>query len=170
MSMSTPASSSGRSGDEPTSVGWTLTGPKVGVQPEPAAQREQGLLGPDRRARVGPLRAADRAEQDRVGLAARGEVLVADRDPEGIDGGAADEVLRPVDPEPEARPGRVDDAPRGGDDLGPDPVAGDRRDAVARELAGRALGHGIASPRRGATNATDTPLISAPWSLLTATR
>ena len=30
--------------------------------------------------------------------------------------------------------------------------------------------HGSVSPWRGDTNATETPLISAPWSLLTATR
>ena len=71
---------------------------------------------------------------------------------------------------PMAVAGRVDDAPRGGDDLRPDAVARDRRDAVAGEIARRALRHGADSPSRGATNATDTPLISAPWSLLTATR
>ena len=65
--------------------------PQVGEQAEPAAQREERLLRADRRARVGPLRAADRAEQDRVGRAAGGQVLVADGDPVRVDGGAADE-------------------------------------------------------------------------------
>ena len=76
---------------------------QVGVQAEPAAQREERLLRPDRGARVGPLRTADRAEQDRVGLAAGRQVLVADGDPERIDRGAADDVLRPVDREAEPR-------------------------------------------------------------------
>ena len=47
-------------------------GPQVRVQAEPAAKREERLLRPDRRRRIGPLRAADGAQQDRVGLAARG--------------------------------------------------------------------------------------------------
>ncbi len=69
---------------------------------------------------------------------------------------------------PKRAAGGIDDAPRGGDDLRPDAVARDRRDAVRRSIG--AVGHGRVSPWRGATNATETPLISAPWSLLTATR
>ena len=42
---------------------------QVGEQPETAAQREERLLRPDRRRRIRPLRATDRAEQDRVGRA-----------------------------------------------------------------------------------------------------
>ena len=68
---------------------------------------------------------------------------------------------------PNAPAGGIDDAPRRGDDLRPDPVARDRRDPVRRRGA---VGHGRVSPWRGETNATETPLISAPWSLLTATR
>ena len=67
---------------------------------------------------------------------------------------------------PNALAGRVDDAPCRRDDLGPDPVARDRGDPVGEA----ALRHGRPSSERGATNATATPLISAPWSLLTATR
>ena len=53
---------------------------------------------------------------------------------------------------PNRHAGRVDDAPRGRDDLGPDAVARDRRDPIGREAA---LRHGSVSPWRGATNATD---------------
>ena len=140
---------------------------EVGVQAEPATQGEERLLRSDRGVRVGPLRAADSAQQDRVGGSAGVHVLGPDGDPVRVDGGAADEELRPRDVEPERGPCRVDHAPGGGHDLRPDPVAGDRRDPIAREAA---LRHGSVSPWRGATNATDTPLISAPWSLLTATR
>ena len=62
--------------------------------------------------------------------------------------------------------GGVDHATRGGDDLGTHPVSGDRDEAVAKA----ATRHAMPSCWRGATNATATPLISAPWSLLTATR
>ena len=63
-----------------------------------------------------------------------------------------------------------------GDDLRPDPVARDRRDPVGRRSRRRAAGaaaplrHGSSSAVRRPTNATSTPLISAPWSLLIATR
>ena len=130
--MSTPASSSGRSGDDADERRLDGDRAQVGVQAEPAAQREERLLRPDRGARVGPFRTADRAEQDRVGLAAGGHVLVADGDPERVDRGAADDVLRPVDREAEPRAGRIDDAPGRGHDLRPDPVARDRRDPVRR--------------------------------------
>ena len=144
--------------------------PEVGEQAEAAAQGEERLLGSDRRARVGPFRAADGPEQDRVGLAAGGQVLVADGDPVRVDGGAADEVLRPVDAEAERLTGRVDDPARRRDDLRPDPVARDGRDAVSDPRGGCGpVAHGVDSPLRGEAKATDTPLISAPWSLLTAT-
>ena len=101
---------------------------QVRVEAEPAAQREERLLGPDRGARIGPLRATDRAEEDRIGLAAGRDVLVADGDAERVDRDAADDVLRPVDREPEPVAGRIDDPPRSRDDLRPDAVARDRRD------------------------------------------
>ena len=144
--MSTPARSSGRSGDDADEGRLDGDRAQVRVQAEPAAEREERLLRADRGARVRPLRAADRAEQDRVGLAAGGQVLVADGDPERVDRGAADDVLRPVDREPEPRAGRIDDPPRGRDDLRPDPVARDRRDPVRRHGA---VGHGSVSPWRG---------------------
>ena len=98
---------------------------QVRVQAEALAQPEQALLGP-RRVRVGrvPLRAADGAEQDRVGLAAGVEDLVGERGAVGVDRGAADEVLVEVE-----LADRVEHAPRRGDDLGADPVAGQEDDA-----------------------------------------
>ena len=143
---------------------------QVGVQAEPAAQREERLLGPDRGRRIGPLRPTDRAEQDRVGRAAGGEVLVADRDAVGVDGGAADDVLGPVDVEAEPAARRVDDAPGGGHDLRPDAVARDRRDAVGRATPGPAAVMAASRPGAATRTPPTTPLISAPWSLLTATR
>ncbi len=62
------------------------------------------------------------------------------------------------------------------DDLGPDPVAGDGDDRVGRAAGAaasrgeRAVGHGSSSAVPGATNAELTLPISAPWSLLIATR
>ena len=128
MSRSTPSRSSGRSGDDATSAGWTVTGRRFANRPEPAAQREQRLLRPDRGRRIGPLRPADGAEQDRIGRAARLDVLGPDRDAVRVDGDAPGEDLGPVDREPEPPPGRVDDPAGGLDDLGPDPVARDRGD------------------------------------------
>ncbi len=139
--------------------------PQVREEPEPAAELEQGLLRADGGIRVVPLRAADRAEQDRIDLPARGEVLVTERHAVRVDGAAADEVLGPGDLEPERDARGVEDAARLRHDLRPDPVAGECRDPV-----GGGRRHGSPSSMRGATNATDTPLISAPWSLLTATR
>ena len=143
--------------------------PQVGEQAEAATQGEERLLraGPPRPGRTtsGPPTAP---EQDRVGRAAGGQVLVADGDPVRVDGGAADEVLRPVDGEAEALAGRVDDPARRRDDLRPDAVARDGRDPV-RSARPRPVAHGVDSPLRGEAKATDTPLISAPWSLLTAT-
>jgi hypothetical protein len=139
---------------------------QVRIQAESTAQREERLLRSDRGVRIRPRRTPDRTEQDGVGRTAGGEVLVADGDPERIDRGAADDVLRPVDHEPEPGAGDVDHAPSRSDDLRPDTVARDRCDAVRH----RRSGHGRVSPWRGDTNATETPLISAPWSLLTATR
>ncbi len=74
-----------------------------------------------------------------------------------------------VDVEAEPAADRVDHPPGGIHDLRPDPVAGDRGDPVGG-LRKAVLGHGSPSSERGETNATETPLISAPWSLLVATR
>ena len=80
----------------------------------------------------------------------------------GVDRGAPGKDLSPLDVEPE-RPARgIEDIPPSGDDLGPDTVPGNSRQAVLR--------HEGSSTTRGETNATETPLISAPRSLFTATR
>ena len=93
---------------------------QVGVQPQALAQPEQSLLGP-RRVGVGrvPLRAADRAEQHRVGGAALLQHLVGERGAVGVDRGAADQVLVDLDAAE-----LVEQLGRGGADLGADPVAG----------------------------------------------
>ena len=52
-----------------------LDRPQVGEQPEPAAQREERLLRSDGRGRIGPFRAADRTQQDRVGTTGRSRRL-----------------------------------------------------------------------------------------------
>ena len=49
ISRSTPSSSSGRSGDDATSAGCTVTGRRLRVQPKAAAQREERLLRAGRR-------------------------------------------------------------------------------------------------------------------------
>ena len=152
----------------PTSAGWTLTGRRLANRPRLAAQREQRLLRPDRRRRVGPLRPADRAEQDRVGRPADLDVLGADRDAVGVDRGAAGEDLRPLDGEAEPAPGRIEHAPGGIDDL----RARRRRPGSPRCGTSEVHASITAGPRsvRWFANATATPLISAPWSLLVATR
>ncbi|SRR6266404_4144068 len=135
---------------------------EIRKEPETAAQREERLLGTDRRIRVVPFRPADRAEQDRVRCSGSRYIAVADRDPVGVDGSAARQDLGPLDLEVMHLTRRVEDRPRSRDDLGSDAISGDGGDAVSR--------HEGSSTTRGDTNATETPLISAPRSLLTATR
>ena len=72
--------------------------PEVGEQLEAAAEREERLLGPDARVRVVPVRSADRAEQDRVGVAGRSHVLVSEGRSVGVDGGPAGEDARATRP------------------------------------------------------------------------
>ena len=93
---------------------------QVGVEAHPLAQAEQALLGA-RRVGVGrvPFRAADGAEQDGVGAAAGLEHLVGERDAVGVDRAAAHQPLVELE-----LAQRLEQPPRGGDDLGPDPVAG----------------------------------------------
>src|SRR5258706_410073 len=121
------------------------------------------MLRPDGGGRVGPFRPADGTKQDRVGPGEDVDVFWPDRHAVTVDRVAAGGDLDPVDGEPERSTGRVHHGDRRGDDLGPDPVAGDQRDPVLR------LRHGN-STVRGEAKATSTPLISAPWSLFTATR
>ena len=111
--------------------------PQVRVQPEPAAQREQGLLRADPRVRVVPARTADGAKEDRVGRPAALHVLGQDGQPVGVDGRAAGEHVRPVEPEPEGLARRVEDGPGMTDHLRPDPVAGDGDEPVERAVRAR---------------------------------
>ena len=86
------------SGLASSSAAQRLDRAQVGVEAEALAQAEQPLLGP-RRVGVGrvPLRAADRAEQDRVGGAALLQHLVGERGAVRVDRGAADQVLVDLD-------------------------------------------------------------------------
>ena len=143
---------------------------QVGEQAEPAAQGEERLLGPDRRSRVVPLRPADRAEEDGIGRGAGIDVVGPDRHAVGVDPGSAHDELRPFEREAEGRPGRFEHAPPGCQHVRPDAVARDRRQAVGGPGPIGARGHGRSSTTRGVTKAGSIPLISAPWSLLTATR
>ena len=155
-----------------SSAGWTRDRPQVRVQPEAAAQREQRLLRADR-ARTGRPTSARRPR--RAGSASAAphglDVLGPDRHAVGVDRGAAGEDAPTTSTaKPNARAGGVEDAPRGRDDLRPDPVARDRRDPVRRVDAPAPPSRELLGRPRAPTNATSTPLISAPWSLLTATR
>ena len=106
--------------------------PQVRVQAEALAQPEQALLGAGR-VRVGavPARASDGTEQHRIGGAARVEDLVAERDAGGVDRGSSDRVLSEIEL---SKP--LEQANRGGDDLGADPVAREDGDP-RRHQAGR---------------------------------
>ena len=150
-----------------SSAGWTLTGRRFAKSPSPprsanrACSGRTGAAGSDH---FGPPTAPSRTAS---ALPARLDVLGPDRDAVRVDRDAAGHDLRPVDREPEPLSGGIDDPPRGVDDLGPDPVARDGDDAVRGKAT---LRHGRPSPARRFANATSTPLISAPWSLLVATR
>jgi hypothetical protein len=132
-------------------------GTEVGVQAQPAAEGEERLLRPNGRRRIGPLRPAHRPEQDRVGRAEGVDVLRPDRNAVGVDGRAAGEKLGPLDAETEGVTGRIDDPPSGRDDVRPDAVPRDGGDPV-----GHCVAQGNSSAARCPTNATSTPLISAP--------
>src|SRR5262249_35348655 len=101
-----------------------------GVEAELFAEAQQPLLGADRRVRVVPLGAADRAEQDRVGLAAHLERLVGQRGLAAgrVDCGAADVAALVVEGV-RAGPGDgVEHRQRRPGDLLPDAIAGQYRD------------------------------------------
>ena len=164
-----PRAAPGGAATTTTSAGWTVTGRRLANRPRPPRSAKSACSGRTARRRIRPLRAADRAEQDRVGTATGLDVLGPDRDAVRVDRDAAGQDLDPVDREAEPSPGRVDDPPRGVDDLGPDPVPRDRDDPVRRSKVTLRLRAGPRSTRWRA-NATATPLISAPWSLFVATR
>ena len=163
--MSTPASSSGRSGDDGDERRMDRHRAEVGVEAEAAAQREERLLRADRRLRVVPASVRrPRRGGSRPPRRRRVDVLGPDRDAVGVDRRPADEVLRPFHAEAERRAGRLDDPARRVDDLRPDPVTGDDGD---RGTVLKARPSSASAARR---TPTATPLISAPWSLFTATR
>src|SRR5207247_2327018 len=137
--------------------------PKVCEQPEAAAQGEQGLLGAHRRLRIVPFRAADGAQQDGIRRPAGLHVLWLDGDAICVDGAAADDDLLPLDSTAGCRYCGVQDASCRLDDF--------RADTVARNCDQTEVSHyGFSWAAAGATNAARTLPISAPWSLLIATR
>ena len=148
--------------------------PQVRVQAQAAAQREEGLLRAHGGVRVVPLRPADRTQEHGIGGTAGLDVLGPAGDAVRIDAGAAHDEAVPLEAEAEAAAGGLEDAHRALDDLGADAVARDQRDPVRRPCRVRpgaaTLRHGRSSTSRLPTNATSTPLISAPCSLLAATR
>ena len=106
---------------------------QVGVEAHSLAQAEQALLGA-RRVGVGgvPFRAADGAEQDRVGGLAGVEDLVGEGGAVRVDRAAAHQALVVG----ELAEG-VEQLAGGGDDLGADPVAGRGRLCGVRRSRGR---------------------------------
>ena len=103
ISMSTPSRSSGRSGDDATSAGWTLTGRRFANSPSPPRSANSacsGRTGADGSDHFGPPTAPSRIASAAPHAL---DVLGPDRDPVGVDRGAAGEDLRPVDREPEPR-------------------------------------------------------------------
>ena len=100
--------------------------PQVGEQAQRLAQGQQAVLGPLRPAV--PLGAADRAQEDGVGLAAGLERLRRQRLAAGVDGFAADQVGGEVEAVAEAVGDHVQHHARGGGDFGADAVAGQQDD------------------------------------------
>ena len=118
---------------------------QVGVEAHALAQAEQALLGA-RRVGVGgvPFGAADGAEQDRVGGPAGLQHLVGEGGAVGVDRAAADQALVELE-----LAQRLQQLPRGGDDLGADPVAG--QDDYARGVAHAAALYASARAASAAT-------------------
>ena len=90
----------------------------------PCAGRAAPARAAARRGPSSPTRPADGGEQDGVGAAAGGERLVGQRRPVGVDRGAAERVLLVV----EVVGDGGEDLQGGVEDLGADPVAGERDD------------------------------------------
>ena len=141
---------------------------QVGEQAEPAAQREERLLraGPAPSGRTTsarrPRRAGSRRPRRRPSTSSSRMAT-----PYASIAAPPTTMLRPVDREPEparrrrrrraAPPRRPPARPRR-------PGSSRSRYVVAPSVTG------ASRPGAATTNATETPLISAPWSLLTATR
>ena len=170
--MSAPARTSGRSGDAASSAACARHRTQVREQLERRSQAEQRVLRARGCRRVIPSRAADRAEQDRIGGAAGVQGFVRQRLAGGIDRRTTDLALVPAHLEPEPGPGGIDAASRHVADLGPDPVAGQVGDAVLPHgwlPAGVGTGSPPARRWRAASTASAATGCSA-ISLLTAAR
>ena len=150
------------------SAGSTVIGRRLANRPRPLRSANSACSGRTVASGLSHFGPPHGAEEHGVGVAARLDVLGPDRHPVGVDGDPADDQLHPVEREPERAAGGLEHPDGARDDLRPDAVARDQRDPVAEP--GLAIGHGSSSAVRRPTNATSIPLISAPWSLLAATR
>ena len=162
--MSTPASSSGRSGEEATSVGWTMIGRRLANRPSPPRSAKSACsgrtvaLGSDH---FGPPTAPSRTASDaRQASRSSSRIATPKASIAAPPTTSSDQSTANPNRAPAASTTRRAAATTSGPTPSPGIVA--IRYVVTR--------HGSDSPWRGETNATDTPLISAPWSLLTATR
>ena len=133
--MSTPLSFSGFSGEAAASSGVVVDGPQVREQAERLADREQPLLGTMLHGDVGPLRAADGAEQDaRRGLAGL-DRRVGQRRAGRVVSRAADQRVLELELQRVRRGHLLEHAHGRGRDLGADAVAGQHHDARAHACA-----------------------------------
>ena len=103
---------------------------KVGEELEAATKREQRLLRADPGVRIVPARPADGAEERRVALPHRVQVLAAEGGPVSVHRRAAGDDVQPLDLEAVAGRERLDDQACRPDDLGAHAVAAYRRDPV----------------------------------------
>ena len=176
--QSTPSSSSGSQRRGADELRLDRDRAQVRVQPEAAAEREQGLLGADRGVGVVPLRARRRrrgARRPRRGTPPRPRAGRRCRRRRSPRRRRASSSHANAEAEPAAD--GLEDGDRRRDDLRPDAVARDQRDPVRhgchprrRRVREAGIRHGSSSAVRRPTNATSMPLISAPWSLLIAVR
>src|SRR5690606_3209209 len=108
--------------------GMRLDRAQVGEQAQALADRQQALLRPHFGIGIGPLGAADRTEQDRVGLARGLECGCRQRLAVAVDRDAADVVLLELEAVTETAGNRLQYRQGGGDDLRTDAVTGEDDD------------------------------------------
>ena len=125
--MSRPSTSS-RFSDEASASGPIADRrPQVGEQVEILAQAQQAALGPLVERHLVPLRTADGAEDDGVGLMRLGHGLVGDRDAVGVERRAADQRRLGLELDFALLVQHADDAIDLGHDFRADAVAGEKK-------------------------------------------